>query len=215
MCGLVGCLASLAFATDVLGDAVELSSGERLTGRVTQVTIDTVVLEAEGRTISLERGRVRAIFLTPAPNVAAPPASSSEALAALKRLRAVTTSSTLELRSYTASLTQSREPIEKYVKQSAADVPLKALVSDALDLYDFAAAVWESRLTNSATASAVIGRSPIIERCPALQTIVSRYPPPTSQENAWRRGVSVEFEMPAIWSCAAEKVAEIERLSSR
>jgi len=68
---------------------------------------------------------------------------------------------------------------------------------------------------NSASASAEIGRNPIVDRCPSLQHVVEGYPAPTSQENAWRRGVTLEFEIPSIWGCAGEKISEADALATK
>ena len=114
------------------------------------------------------------------------------------------------LPAYTAQVNESRVPIEKYLKAAPVDSALQPAIADALALHTFAVKVWESRLQNSASASAENGRSPIIDKCPALKKVVAGYPAPTTQENAWRRGTALEFEIPAIWACAGEKVSEAE-----
>jgi hypothetical protein len=197
-------------------DVLELDTGERITGELREAGRDSIVFESGGHAVTYERARVRAILLTPTASVtAAPSVSPAEALAALKRLQDVTRAGPVDLRAYTTELTQNRPAVEKYLTSVPETTALRAPIADALGLYDFAAKVWASRLTNSASASAEIGRHPIIERCPALQRIVDQYPSPTTQENAWRRGVALEFELPAIWGCAGDKVAEADAGGSR
>jgi hypothetical protein len=172
------------------------------------------VVEIQGRLVSYERARVRAIYLTPPTSgiaAEAPPPSPAEALAALKKLQAsVSSQPPRALPAYTAQVNESRVPVEKYLKAAPVDSALQPAIADALALHTFAVKVWESRLQNSASASAENGRNPIVDKCPALKKVVAGYPAPTTQENAWRRGTALEFEIPAIWACAGEKVSEAE-----
>ncbi|MGH7302933.1 MAG: hypothetical protein ACRELZ_06560 [Candidatus Rokuibacteriota bacterium] len=113
-------------------------------------------------------------------------------------------------------MAQNRIPVETYLNAAPANAPVRPAMAEALALYEFVAKVWESRLTNSASASAANGRNSIIDRCSSLKHIVAGYPAPTtSQENAWRRGVALEFEIPSIWACASEKVTEAEAASTK
>ena len=132
-------------------------------------------------------------------------------MTALKDLRA-TAAKPISQKEYGTQVALSREVVDKYLKAAdGANRSMSDAASDAVVLYEFAASVWASRITNSAPASAAIGRSAVIDRCPALQKIVADYPPVTDQETAWRRGVAIEFEVPTILACASEKVAEAER----
>ncbi len=208
-CALVLGLAGVAPA-----DELELDNGQRVTGDLKETTADRIVIEIQGRLVSYERARVRAIFLTPPAGgtaADAPPPSPAEALAALKKLQAsVSPQPPRALPAYTAQVNESRAPIEKYLRTAPVDSALQPAIADALALHAFAVKVWESRLQNSAPVSAEIGRNPIVDKCSALQRVVAKYPAPTTQENAWRRGTALEFELPAIWACAGEKVGEAE-----
>src|SRR5262245_28470753 len=207
----IGSAMVLALASTAYADVVELDTGERVTGDVRETSPDKVVVEVQGRLVSYDRARVRAIFLTPSPaRTAAPAPSPADALVALKEIQSLISGPSRTLPAYTAQVTQSRAAIEPYLKGTPTTTAVRSPIADALALYGFAARVWESRLTNRASASAEIGRNPIVDRCASLQHVVEGYPPPTSQENAWRRGVALEFEIPAIWGCAGEKISEAE-----
>jgi hypothetical protein len=210
----LGCALLLALASAAHADVLELDNGQRVTGDLKETTADKIVIEIQGRLVSYERARVRAIFLTPPSSGAAaeaPPPSPAEALAALKKLQAsVSPQPPRALPAYSAQVNESRVPVEKYLKAAPVDSALQPAIADALALHAFAVKVWESRLQNSAPVSAEIGRNPIVDKCPALQRVVAKYPAPTTQENAWRRGTALEFELPAIWACAGEKVSEAD-----
>jgi hypothetical protein len=148
----------LALAGTAYADVVELDTGERVTGDLKEASLDKVVVEVQGRLVSYDRARVRAIFLTPpSARAVAPAPSPADALVALKEIQSLA----------------------------------------------------------SASASAEIGRNPIVDRCASLQHVVEGYPAPTSQENAWRRGVALEFEIPSIWGCAREKISEADALATK
>ena len=202
----------LALAGVAHADVLELDTGERVTGELRETSADKVIVEVQGRLVSYDRARVRAIFLTAPTREAAPPPAPSpaDALAALKKLQAFVSRPSQSLPAYTAQVTESRAPVETYLKAAPVDSALQPAIADAFALYAFAVKVWESRLTNSASATAEIGRNPIVDKCPSLQRVVAGYPAPTTQENAWRRGTALEFEIPAIWSCAGEKIGEAE-----
>ncbi len=211
----LGCALVLSLAATAYADELELDTGERVTGELKETTADTVVIEVQGRPVSYERARVRAIFLTPPSSAAAPPAPSpADALAALKKLQAFVGRPSQTLPSYTAQVNETRVPVETYLKTAPVDSSLQPAIADALGLYAFAVKVWESRLTNSASTTAEIGRNQIVEKCPSLQHIVAGYPAATTQENAWRRGTALEFQIPAIWSCAGEKIGEAEKAAA-
>jgi hypothetical protein len=215
--GVACALVAVCAAATASADVIELTSGERVEGQLLQVIGEWVVVETGGKTVSFLRLNVRTIHLTPLPPVRAntPGVPVAEVVAALKHLQAVA-AKPVEHGEYVRQLAERREVIDKYLKEPAGASPaLRTAVGDALAYYEFAGSVWESRLTNSASASAAVGRSPLIDRCPRLQRIVATYPPPDNQETAWRRGVAIEFEIPTIWACASEKVTESERALPR
>jgi hypothetical protein len=214
----LGCALVLSLAGAAHADVLELDNGERVTGELKETSADRIVIEVNGRPISYERARVRAIFLTPPTGGAAarPAPSPADALAALKKLQVfVSQQASRGLPAYTAQVNESRVPVETYLKAAPVDSPLQPAIADALALHTFAIKVWESRLTNSASASAEIGRNSIVDKCAALQKVVAKYPAPTTQENAWRRGTALEFEIPVIWACAGEKVSEAEAAAAK
>jgi hypothetical protein len=212
---VVAGLAVALMAASAEADVVELANGERIEGKLLQVTEQMVVVGTANGIVSLTRRDVRSIALTPPPAPAAAPAvPAGEAVAALKELQTAVTAP-LSPSEYRSHVTQSRLVVDPYLKQANGPAPVVEAVRDALAFYEFAGAVWESRLTNSASASAAIGRNAMIDRCPALQKIVAEYPPATDQETAWRRGVALEFEVPIIFRCASDKVADAERALKR
>lgn len=205
---IVCALAVASMVASADADMIELVSGERIEGKVVKVADDLVYVETEAGVVLLPRHTVRSMGSTPA--VAPPAAPAGEVVTALKGLQAAAASQ-MSQKEYAARVAQNRPVVAKYLQEAGAAPPRGVdAVRDAFALYEFVAAVWESRLTNSAPASAAIGRSAVIDRCPALQKVVADYPPATDQETAWRRGVAIEFEIPRILACASEKVAEAE-----
>ena len=201
--------------TSAAADVIELTSGQRVEGSLKSATADSIVVESGGQTVVLERRNVRAIFFSPPPQVAStPPAPVSEVIDVLGTLQALTRRS-VPHEQYARQLREGRDVIDRYLAQPGGDAALKAAVGAAVSLHELAAAAWQSRFTNSATASAAVGRNPVIDQCAALRQLVAGYPPPDTQENAWRRGVLIEFELPSIWACAGEKLAEAERIAGR
>jgi hypothetical protein len=212
----IGYAMLLALASTAYADVVELDTGERVTGDLKETSLDKVVVEVQGRLVSYDRARVRAIFLTSPPaRTVAPAPAPAEALVALKEIQSLLSGPSRTLPAYTAQVTQSRAAVDTYLKATPATAAARSPIADALALYEFAAKVWESRLTNIASASAEIGRNPIVDQCASLQKILAAYPAPTSQESAWRRGVALEFEIPSIWTCAGEKIAEADALATK
>jgi hypothetical protein len=211
--GIACALAVALMVANADADTIELVSGERIEGKVVRVTDDLVYVETGSGVVLLPRHTVRSMGSTPA--VAPPAAPAADVITALKGLQAAAASQVSQ-KDYAARVAQSRPVIAKYVQDAGAAPPGGVdAVRDAFALYEFAATVWESRLADSAPASAAIGRSALIDRCPALQKVVADYPPATDQETAWRRGVAIEFEIPRILTCASEKAAEAERVLKR
>jgi hypothetical protein len=211
--GRIACALAVALVAGAAdADVVELMSGERLEGKIALITDELVYVETGAGVLLIPRHTIRSMSGT-AP-VGPATGSAGDVLKALKGLQAAAASSTSQ-QEYKGRVDQSREIVVKFLQEGSSARLLAEPVRDAFALYELAAAAWESRLTNSATASAAIGRSAVIDRCPALQKIVADYPPATDQETAWRRGTAIEFEVPTILRCASDKVTEAERAMGR
>jgi len=211
--GLIACaLAVTLMAGDADADTVELMSGERIEGKIAKVTDDLVYVETAAGVVLVPRRTIRSMSGTAPIGPAAVP--GGDVLKALKDLQTAA-ASPISQQEYKVRVDQSREVVAKFLQEGSSARILADPVRDAFALYEFAAAAWESRLTNSASASAAVGRSAVIDRCPALQKIVAAYPPATDQETSWRRGVAIEFEIPTIMRCASDKVTEAERAMAR
>jgi hypothetical protein len=214
-------LGLLVLATPVFADVVELTSGQTFFGTFKQAGGGVVIIEAGGRTLTFEQSQVRAIYFSPPPAPETsqaptlPPVASADALAVLKQLQKLA-SQGVERSVYTREVADSKPLVERYLKGAGnKEGATSGAIEEAFGLYELAAAAWDSRATNTAAASAAVGRNPYVDRCPAMKAQLDSYPPPDTQENAWRRGAVVEFELAKIWACASGKVAEVERALAR
>ena len=57
----LGCALVLALVGSAHADVLELDNGQRVTGDLKETTADKIVVEIQGRRVSYERARVRAI----------------------------------------------------------------------------------------------------------------------------------------------------------
>jgi hypothetical protein len=193
---------------------VELQTGQRLEGRIREITEAAVSLEIEGQPISFPRHKVRGVFFGAWPTPSLAPSGSAEAVKALKALQSMTGSSSVRYLEYASKVTDTKTVVDRYLSEPMkGDAPARTLIHDAMGLHVFASSAWHTRVSTSGDPSTV-ATNPMIERCPALQRKLAaadgagmaRVAPSTAQ------GVAVSVELPTIWGCAADKLAEAERL---
>lgn len=197
-------------------DTVELRNGQRVQGKFREAIGTAVVIESGGQMLTFDRAQVSAIYLDAAPPP--PPTRLSPArgdtLQALDALRALTQVASVKQSDYARRVAGAKVALDRYLQEPlGGDVDLRALIADAWGLYAVASAAWEAKATHNAVISIAVGQDPVLDRCVALQPVLAKYPPPTSQGAALRRGVAVEAQISTLWSCAADKLAEAELLA--
>jgi len=194
-------------------DTVELRNGQRIEGSLREANATAVVIESGGRAVVIPREQVAVIYLD-GPTVASPgrpSAARSDLFQALDALRALTRNLAVKQEAYTRAVADAKVALDRYLQEPGVDPAFRAVASDAWALYAVASSAWEAKANHNATMSIVVGQDPILDRCPGLKRMLSRYPAPTDQGTALRRGVAVEAEIPTLWSCAADRVGEAER----
>jgi hypothetical protein len=146
----------------------------------------------------------------------AQPALVQEAMRALKGLQSVSQGSIsqggITYRDYAHRVKDAKVIVDRYLlqKPSEPESPGKSAIKDALDFYMFAASVWNARLSMNISG---LGTHRMVERCPALRDKLDRSPPPSPAYETGRwRDAGVISGIPAIWSCAGDKIAEAEKL---
>jgi len=163
---MISATISIAFA-----DVVELKNGQRVEGTMKQADQTSVSVEVGGQTVTFKAEQVRAIFYGSAPT-SSPAALSqeSEALAALKALQSVTTSSPT-YRNYAPRVTDTKIIIDRYLStQGNGDaIDFRSALKDAMDYHVVASASWNKIITRSSPV--VLGKEgglPPQRICPAI-----------------------------------------------
>jgi hypothetical protein len=193
-------------------DVVELTSGQRLDGRVEQVTPSVVVIHRYGGVVTLARENVRAIYLEP--GVASAPSlrlAVQDAVEALRRLAEANASSVTH-RERTRRLGEAKTMVERYVKSPDGPPGAQESLGAALGYLTLATTALDPALAEGDLAA--IGRHPALDRCPHLNEAFQwDVPRLRTGDRARNRGLIVSmFGVGALWRCGVEKIAEAERL---
>ncbi len=192
-------------------DVVELKTDQRVEGDFKEATAAVVVVEVGGQVITFQRDQVRAIYFGAAPAPFTQPSALQEALRALKALQSVTQGG-VTYRDYGPRVNDAKIVVDRYLQEpEKSDAPERNMIKEALEIYVFALTAWSSKVADS-PPSFVLARDPVVDRCPALKQKVVHLP---ITGDAWKdveRGVIIKFEIPTIWSCASDKIAEAERI---
>jgi hypothetical protein len=222
-------------------DVVELTTGERIDGRVVQTTATGLVVElADGRLVRFEQSRVAAIRFdpagraeaAPAPARAAPapalsrpvvapvprlaPAELEMAFFAFRRLHAAT-ERPMARADYEALIAETRERVDRYLTAPVAEDPdIRQALDTALRYHLFAAAAW-ARYEARADLR-LLGTDPVIAQCRDLRELIAR------DAARWNFNpldpgfaglIAASEGLPALWTCAADAVAHAEERAGR
>jgi hypothetical protein len=208
---VAGCIVLLAVPL-ARADVLELTSGQRLEGRVDQITPTTVVITRYGGVVILARESVRAIYLDP--GVTAPPPlrpAVQDALEALRRLADANTSA-ITHPERAKRLAEAKTMVERYGKSPDGPPGAQESLGAALGFLALATTALNPALADADLAA--IGRSPVLDRCPYLaEAFQWDAPRLRTADRARNRGLIVSmFGVGALWRCGAEKIAEVERM---
>ena len=204
-------------------DVVELKTGPRVQGTLKQATPAGVVIEVGGETITIEPEKVRAIYFESPPSGPSQPSVRDEAMQALKGLHAATRGG-ITYTEYARQFTAAKSVVDRYLQEPTepGSREVRAAMAEAMRYYGLASAAWNARVARGDYSMA--GADPIIEKCPELKRVVdeayaerAKTPSyvrstPTSALTAYDDGRAVAAHLPVVWSCAANKIVEAERL---
>lgn len=204
-------------------DVVELKTGARLEGTLKQATPAGVVIEVGGETITVEPEKVRAIYFESAPSGPAQPSARGEAMNALKGLQSVTRGG-ITYTEYAPQVKAAKSLVDRYLREppEQGSRAARAAIAEAMQYYVLASAAWNARVARGDYA--IAGADPVIEKCPELKRVVdeayaerAKTPAylkstPTSALTAYDDGRAVAANLPIVWACASDKIAEAERV---
>lgn len=204
-------------------DVIELKTGERVEGASAQVGAQRVTIVVGGQTLTFDREKVRAIYLGAAPAQAqTTPSSATEALKALRAVQSITAGG-VNLREYSTRVADTRIKVDQYLAEGGKDTPAGAAMKDARDLYSVAARAWSRAVTTRGSDGLTFlmkGDYDPLDRCPVFMEYVSVLA--SRQEGFIKYGVHPDGTLwfkadggglSVIWSCAADKIAEAEKLA--
>lgn len=196
---LAGALLVLLASGSAAGDVVELASGERVEGRVAEVSATTVRVEVGGQIVNFRRETVRAIYLGTSATVAPPGARA--AVQALGALRSAVTKG-VNRQEYGTRLREAEEVVDKYVRgPDATDPALVGPIRASIRYYQIVGEAW----TPQARERARVRAEPLLEECRGfmgLATTDTLLPGQVSFPAG--AGISV------LWNCAGTKIDEAE-----
>lgn len=217
---ILGALVLLSSITSVAhADVVELKTGQRVEGTLKQATPASVSVEVGGQTITFEGEKVRAIYFGAAPSTSAAPSSlvpSREAIKALRGLQSVT-SSGVTYREYGPRLQDTKIAVDQYL-QSDTDQVARPPIQSSMNYYVLASRAWALHLQRgpSELQLAALGRESAITECPALNNLIKILVPGLTMYKTEEAKIGFAAASPPalrlFWSCAADKIAEAEKL---
>ena len=197
---LVGAVVAFLVAPGAArGDVVELVSGERIEGRVAEVSATIVRVEVGGQIANFRRETVRAIYLGPSASVAPPGARA--AIQALGTLRSAVTAG-VNRQEYGARLRDAEVVVEKYVKSpDATDPALVGPIRAAIRYYQIVGEAWSPTPRERARIRA----EPLLDECRGFMGFATT----DSLLPGW-----VSFPtgpgIPVLWNCAGTRIDEAE-----
>lgn len=236
-CVSVLAVLSSLFALSLIGDTIELKTGERIEGAFKQATAAGAVIEVGGQPITIPLEKVKAIYFGSAPTrTATAPAPSDEAVDALRALRSVTGSG-ITYRDYSQRVLDSRVKVDRYLSSQSGDGPeLGRAIRVAMLEYELASRAWRANVEILSDLWKSMGdtmQDPEVAKCPAVRVVTtlvdnSRPTNPNAQDRAAILGIKAPDRAttlgiklanagrdnlaPDIWACASAQVAEAERL---
>jgi hypothetical protein len=206
----------------LLCDVVELKTGERLEGAFKQATAAGVVIEVGGQAITMPLAKVKAIYFGAAKptagSAAVPP--SAEALDALRALRSITESA-VAFRDYAPRILDCKIKFDKYLGASGNDTQeLGTAIRLAMREYELASLAWDTSFPGHGDLAmwkkVEAGLdSNILSTCPIIEQVVKKLELTASYHGLGMQDTDTVGGKPAcmvLWSCAADRVAEAERL---
>jgi len=211
-------LASLpALASPAAADVVELRTGERVEGAFRGADDVAVRIEVGGRVVTFKPDQVRAIYYGAPPAPPSPPlAERDEAVRALQALRSVAQPGVV-YREYAARVSDTQLVVDRYLQREDGAPAIKIAIADSMRLYALAGSAWAASTSRGNYAQ--VGSDAALVGCEQAQRVIAE----SKQKKPfiWRSkgageaattGMVIGTEgIPAVWTCAADKLAQAER----
>jgi hypothetical protein len=208
----------------LLGDVVELKTGERLEGAFKQATSAGVVIEVGGQAINMPLAKVRAIYFGSAPVAGAqvPAVDAHTALAALRALNSATDTG-LGYKEYSRRALDTKVKVDQYLRTSQGDTGMvRRAIRLAMRFHELSLQAWNANIAESFGTGAaleaqlmlgkILYEDKEIRNCPGLVSFLGA---DAKHPNDAQMRVAAAFagQKPGVlWHCAAGKIAEAERL---
>ena len=142
----------------------------------------------------------------------------ADSLRVLQNLRGLTQAK-VNYMDYAQTALDGRITVDRYVKSPGGNAELKGGMGDALELYIFAASAWNAGLRGNQqdeqvarAAFASMANHPSLPLCSPLRAAHDGVRAEANIPLEVAQGVAVAAGVPIIWACAAERLAEVERL---
>ena len=237
---VVSCVPLSAVAADV----VELKTGERVEGALRQATPTSVSIEIGGQVVTFDVAKVRAIYFGVGPALSGSP-SSIGTQAAIDALKAVSSvlGAGVTYRDYAARVLEAKVAVDRALPAVTVDELRKAL-GLASQFYVIVSSAWNAELqtlpvrgrpSHGMQGFAAAGRDPVVQECAPMWDLIQRaeasgeklrkadatrpkpaglpaYSPPPKDVSY---GMTIAQGKQLLWSCAADKIAEAERLLAK
>jgi hypothetical protein len=212
----------LSLSSLLLCDVVELKTGERLEGTFKQATSAGVIIEVGGQSINMPLVKVKAIYFGSAKATAVSPkgTSSAEVMDALKALRSITHSA-LAFQDYAPRVLDCKIKVDKYLSTSGNGTrELRTAIRLAMREYELASQAWDTSFPGHGDLSmwkaTEANLDPdMLKTCSLVKQVVDRLQLTSSFHVLGMGDVTTVDGKPAhaiLWQCAADQVAEAERL---
>jgi hypothetical protein len=210
---------SLMSVAPVSADVIELRTGERVEGTFKGADDSAVRIEVDGRIVTFAPAHVRAIYYgsVPASTTPASLAEREEAIGALEGLRSVARTG-VTYREYAPRVGDAQIVIDRYLKKEDGAPSIKGVIADSFHFYALAGTAWNAGLSRGNYAA--VGTDSALARCAPAQRVIAEskrkspflWRAKGAGEGATTGMVIASDGIAALWSCAADKLAEAEKL---
>jgi hypothetical protein len=199
--------AGFSLATAASADVVELKTGQRVEGSLKQATPASVSIEIGGQVVTFEGEKVRAIYFgtVPAAQAAtAPQPLRSDALRALKAVQSATAGG-ISYRDYAPRVTDAKIVVDRYLAEEKGDQEaVRTAIGASMKYFTLASSMWNDSITRPVgRPRAGDPRLASLPRDPAVRECVPDHE---------RVGFLLTANLSTLWSCAADRIAEAEKL---
>jgi hypothetical protein len=214
-------VALLLFAAPPLhAGVIELKTGQRVEGTVKQPA--SVSIEVGGQTITFEVDKVRAIYFGAGPAQTTVAMTPVDPVAPLRALASATKSG-VTYRDYATRVVDTRVRVDEAIR--TAPEPARGPIVAAMRYHELASKAWNYKIREPLGGFREIAQAvetdETLRLCPAMAKLLESGNAKaaelkrTGEERLRVVGVEIAFDIPSIWACASDKIAEAEKLLGR